>query len=75
MGRDFREYRFELPDRVETLVLNVRAFNWRLDGGGIPLLARRILIADRVDVADYIASELRKRDPLPKGPKIIGPKQ
>lgn len=75
LGAQFLEYRFDLPDRVETLVLNVRAYNWRLDSGSFPFVARRVLVADRADISEYIAGELRKRDPLPKGPQIIGPKQ
>src|SRR5262245_9831785 len=69
------EHTLPFPDRVETLVLDVRAFTWRNDPDGWIHAAGIVsfVCVDSNAVADFIAAQLRRKDQTPPVPNVRGP--
>src|SRR5262245_5609040 len=63
------------PDRITTLLLDVRAFDWRnapeswIARAGIS----KSICWDSKEVSDYIAGELKRKDQAPPVPSVRGP--
>jgi hypothetical protein len=67
----------DLPDRLETLLLDRSAFSFRMEmtsACAIPDRATSIACPDSSELADFIAGELKTRTKLRPAPQVLGPK-
>lgn len=64
------------PDHSETLLIDAKAFAWRLENPRYPIAAgtKQVKCPDSAELADLIATELKKREKLPPAPQVLGPK-